>query len=804
MKLLFKLLGFLLMLLLAAALALPLVLDPNDFKQQITEQVERHTGRPLQLGGDIRLSYFPWLGVELERVSLGNAKGFGDRPFAQVDQAGVKVKLLPLLQQRLEVDTLVLKGFKAHLIQEKDGRNNWQDLIRPRAVGADTGADNKAKPLAALLIGGITLSDGLFIFEDRAAGRGVQLTGLNLSSGQINPGLPVDISLSSQVQPLPGGMAFSSALSGQLNFDPASQRLSIQGLKLRLAELKGPQSLELRGQLELDTRLQLLNLRDLHLNAALQPPGASQTLGQTLGQTINLSLDGQLAANIHQRHISLSPLSLRLSPLPGVPAAKLDAHLNLDLAKGLALLDQIQANFAELDLRGQLQAENLLTQPSFKGKLELLPFKPRRVLAGLGLSAPQTADPVALAQGGLKLGLSGNLSKIDLTNIQLSLDDSLLSGNASVALAQRPKLGFDLKLNGLDLNRYLPPTAAGTARHAESGPLPLALLFALDMQGQLGIGRLALDRFRLENIGLKLTQAQGKLRLEQNIGNLYQGKYSGLTLIDASAKPPTLDYQAKISGVQAEPLLKAISGEDRLRGKGDVSIKLRSQGNSGVELRQGLQGDVQINFRDGAIKGFNLAQTLREAKARIAELQGKEPPPEPSKVQETDFSALDATAKIQGSLIHNTSMQMKSPFLRFEGQGQLDSAKSWLDYRLTAVVVESSKGQGGKDFKELTNIPIPMSYQGPLEQMGDWRQWKVHLDQVIKAKLKQRAEEEGRRLLQKKLGLPEEAAASEEELKRQLEEKAKAKLEEKLQEKLQQELEDKASDQLKNALKKLF
>ncbi|QFY90932.1 AsmA family protein [Magnetovirga frankeli] len=792
MKLLFKILGLLLMLLLVAALALPLVLDPNDFKQQITEQVERHTGRPLQLGGDIRLSYFPWLGVELERVSLGNAKGFGDRPFAQVDEAGVKVKLLPLLQQRLEVDTLVLKGFKAHLIQEKDGRNNWQDLIRPSAAGADTGADNKARPLAALLIGGIELSDGLFIFEDRAAGRGVQLTGLNLSSGQISPGLPVDIGLSSQVQPLPGGMAFSSALSGQLNFDPASQRLSIQGLKLRLAELNGPQSLELRGQLELDTRLQLLNLRDLHLNAALQPPGASQTM--------NLSLDGQLAANIHQRHISLSPLSLRLSPLPGVPAAKLDAHLNLDLAKGLALLDQIQANFAELDLRGQLQAENLLTQLSFKGKLELLPFKPRRVLAGLGLSAPQTTDPVALTQGSLKLGLSGNLSKIDLTNIQLSLDDSLLSGNASIALAQRPRLGFDLKLNGLDLNRYLPPPAAGTARTAESGPLPLALLFALDMQGQLGIGRLALDRFRLENIGLKLTQAQGKLRLEQNIGNLYQGKYSGLTLIDASAKPPTLDYQAKISGVQAEPLLKAISGEDRLRGKGDVSIKLRSQGNTGVELRNRLHGDVQVSFRDGAIKGFNLAQTLREAKARIAELQGKEPPPEPSKVQETDFSALDATAKIQGSLIHNTSMQMKSPFLRFEGQGQLDSAKSWLDYRLTAVVVESSKGQGGKDFKELTNIPIPMSYQGPLEQMGDWRQWKVHLDQVIKAKVKQRAEEEGRRLLQKKLGLSEEAAASEEELKRQLEEKAKAKLEEKLQ----QELEEKASDGLKDVLKRLF
>jgi len=128
-KTLLKSLFFLLMLLVVVVLALPLVVDPNDFKGQITQQMEKHTGRTLTIDGDLKLSVFPWLGIELAGVTMGNAPGFGKKPFAQVEKAGVRVKLIPLLGKKLEVDTVILHGLNAHLIKAKDGRTNWDDLV---------------------------------------------------------------------------------------------------------------------------------------------------------------------------------------------------------------------------------------------------------------------------------------------------------------------------------------------------------------------------------------------------------------------------------------------------------------------------------------------------------------------------------------------------------------------------------------------------------------------------------------------------------------------------------------------------
>ena len=72
------------MLIVAAAIIIPLVVDPNDYKDEIVSKVKETTGRDLKIQGDIGLSVFPWLGLELGALELSNAKGFGDAPFADV------------------------------------------------------------------------------------------------------------------------------------------------------------------------------------------------------------------------------------------------------------------------------------------------------------------------------------------------------------------------------------------------------------------------------------------------------------------------------------------------------------------------------------------------------------------------------------------------------------------------------------------------------------------------------------------------------------------------------------------------
>lgn len=828
MKFLFKLFLFLALLLVAAVIALPFVIDPNDYKDRIAQQVEQQTGRKLVLTGSIKFSLFPLLGLELEQAWLGNAAGFGDKPFAQVDKAGVSIKLLPLLlHRRLEASTLVLQGLRLHLIRAQDGSDNWQGLA---GKGETSGGDREPPPLAALLVGGIDIRDGLFILEDRQAKRGIQLTEMQLRTGQLQPGQPVEFESSAKLQPLPKGPSFQARIAGRLTYDPTTRmlelgdlkaqgaevagpqslalegqlqadlgrdlvnvkglsltgrlldprtnkpvdlsltaqlaynggnkRLSLAPLKLRLSEVDGPQTVSIEASVEGDAAQGLVNARDLRLNGRLQPPNGNQLA--------DIALTGQLALNLFKMHGSMAPMQLSLG-YPGLKhPLKLSGNLNADLGKDAAALDGLQASFGALALSGQLQVRNLRSQRGLSGQLALAPFNARQALADLGLPGPNTADPSALSRAALSLGLNGSLEGLDLNDIKLTLDDTQVSGKGRLALGAKPAVNFNLTINQIDLNRYLAPPSAAPGADAT----PLAALFAAELHGDLGIDNLKLHKLQAAKLKLRIDQAGGKLTLGQQIGAFYQGTYKGSAQINAG-KTPTLNYKASLSGVQAEPLLKALTGEARLSGKGNVDLELNSQGATTEAMLNGMNGDLQFRFRDGAIKGFNLAQIIRDAKARIAEYQGERQAPSASATTaSTDFSQLDAKARIKGRIIDNTALNLMAPYFRFDGKGVLDTARQTLDYELTTVVVNSELGQGGKDLRELENIPIPMSYRGPVAEAGDWRQWKIRLDQVLRAKAEQKLEDEARKLLQQKLGPPKDGADGQQPQERSLEQEA--------------------------------
>src|SRR5210317_2408861 len=80
-----------------AATVFVLVFDPNDYRDKISEGVREATGRELVIEGDLELSLFPWLAIELGRTQLGNAPGFDETPFASFDSARLSVRVMPLL-----------------------------------------------------------------------------------------------------------------------------------------------------------------------------------------------------------------------------------------------------------------------------------------------------------------------------------------------------------------------------------------------------------------------------------------------------------------------------------------------------------------------------------------------------------------------------------------------------------------------------------------------------------------------------------------------------------------------------------
>src|SRR3546814_7631640 len=72
LKIILLVVGGLVLLVIAALIAVALLFDPNDYRGQIQDKVQEETGREFALG-DIKLSVFPWLSVQLSDARLGNA-----------------------------------------------------------------------------------------------------------------------------------------------------------------------------------------------------------------------------------------------------------------------------------------------------------------------------------------------------------------------------------------------------------------------------------------------------------------------------------------------------------------------------------------------------------------------------------------------------------------------------------------------------------------------------------------------------------------------------------------------------------
>src|SRR5580698_9782679 len=144
--------GIVVLLVIVLALTLPFLINPNRFKDDIAAAVKEKTGRELVIQGDIKLSMFPWLGLQIGPLELSNAEGFGGAPFAAINETDVHVHFWPLLHRRIEVGEVKLDGLTLDLELDANGHNNCQDISERLARNAAAKSGTEAES------GGSTLS----------------------------------------------------------------------------------------------------------------------------------------------------------------------------------------------------------------------------------------------------------------------------------------------------------------------------------------------------------------------------------------------------------------------------------------------------------------------------------------------------------------------------------------------------------------------------------------------------------------------------------------------------------------------
>jgi AsmA protein len=746
-KIIIWLLGVIVVLVLGLAILLPQFIDPNDYKQEIAGLVKKQTGRDVTITGDLKLSVFPWLGIETGELALSNPPAFGDEPMLTVKRADIKAKLVPLLRQELQVDTVVLEDPTVHLIIDSQGRTNWDDLAAGAAEPADK--DKPGAALAALAVQGVNIKNGRIRWEDRKSGTVYTVSALDLNTGKILAGKPVQAAAKFDFKDRNLPQPVSVDLDAVVVLDLDKGHVAMRDVVVNTAyndieaSLNSPHLAFDQNTATLTTKRSMVQVAMAGDEASVRWSGLKFAVDK---QALSMSEAGVTGA-VQGRMVtaSLPKLALNL------------ASQNLDIPQLSAAIDDMQ-------LSGVIKGTKVIDQPTFAGHIETKPFDLRPLLKDFALPV-QTQDPNVLSQVVLGADFNATLNSINAQKMSLQIDDTHVTGSLEIADFANPVYGFDLDVDRIDVDRYLPSAEAQAGDTTTAPPvaasgavlvLPLGLFRDLQANGQLRIGKMTLSGLATQDIQLGVRSTPGSVTVEPLRASLYGGTLSGTMQFMDKQEAVRLDVRQSVAAVELGELLKTLEITNDVVGKGNLSMDIVAQERGGAQT---VNGTARFQIRDGAIKGVNLRKLVMQAKQIYNQVKGREAEVEMDDKDEFQFTELTGTIKFNEKIATNDDLRVKSPLLRVTGSGQADLVASTLDYLIRINVVETSKGQAGEELEDLKGVTIPVRVQGKLEDPT----YRLDVETLLKD-------------------------AAKREIEKQLGEK-KEKLEKKLEDKLQKGLE---------------
>ena len=362
----------------------------------------------------------------------------------------------------------------------------------------------------------------------------------------------------------------------------------------------------------------------------------------------------------------------------------------------------------ELALQLNGKVKNPGSKPGVDMAVEIKAFSPRELMAALGLEFPvATSDPDALGRVALKANLKGDQNKLMVSDGILNLDESTLKFSLNASDFSRPNLAFDLNLDRIDADRYLPPKSEQPPK-AEKPTQKKAAdykpLRKLILDGRIQIGQLVVNRAKIEDLHLQIKAKNGIFNLDPLKLNMYQGNVSGAGNFNVQTNTPKSSLNLNVENIQAGPLLRDVLEKDVLEGVTNANIKLTMSGDDANMIKKTLNGDGQVRFNDGAIIGIDLAGMVRNVKSAFG-LEQK-----PAQRPRTDFAELAAPFSIKQGNVHTPQTSLKSPLIRVVAAGDANLVKETLDFRVEPKVVGTIKGQG--DTEERSGLMVPVLVSG--------------------------------------------------------------------------------------------
>jgi AsmA protein len=634
------------------------VYTPVDLvRDRLIREVKAKTGRDLVIGGRPVVSFWPNVAVSLGNVTLSNPPGMAGPPLIEMQRLDATIQLWPLLQQRVQVDQLVLQSPRIALSVDGQGRRNWDfadalpaqfrltqyaqasklefdqlpDDLRDFARGSGSQKSASTTTANGISLGRVRIVDGAVRHFDERSGLADEATGIDLT---------VD----------------APDLAGPLQ---AAGSLKWRGEAIRIDTRVMPASALLSGATAQTTAAMGSGPLQLIYNGSFTAPrgGAPRIAGQLTAKSDSIAKVANWLGHTVIGDAATGPLNFKgRIALGGTKAGFADAAL------------QVQG----LNLTGALELESAGARPKLTGAIRLAEFNPDalakvRVMPG----APRKALP-------------------STTNATPQSIEDLLKEPTSAKPQVR---GF-------------------TARDGwGETPLDLGNLAMVDADVKVALNRIAVANVQAGPGHITVTLAERVLKLTVEDMTLHEGKVRGIVTIDGATPRMATSVNLVLDGIAMQPLLKE-AGSDGLDGKAKITVVLTGAGRTERQVVDSLTGKAEILMARGAFIGHDVSAMVRGI------TQGRMPQWERDPAARTEFTDLGASFVIAKGVADNRDFRIVARDVRAIGNGQIALGPRTIDFTVRPKLLSAGQapaGLGGTGIN-LANIDIPIRITGPLDK----------------------------------------------------------------------------------------
>ena len=352
-----------------------------------------------------------------------------------------------------------------------------------------------------------------------------------------------------------------------------------------------------------------------------------------------------------------------------------------------------------INLSGNARSNGNPLKFEIKAAPPAAPIERQNIPAEIRIDAPGLLAAPLAAKAGVRL----NGSVVMINGVTGTLGDGAFNGWASVDLASKPLVKLDLDFQKLAV--AMSRDTSSSAQPWSSATIDLNRLNYIDVQARISAAELNIGDGRFAPAAIDATLASGVLKAQVSNLGVYDGNANGDLTIDASTANPTFSMRADLTGVRALPLLRSVADFDKLDGKMQAKIGVRSTGTSQRAIMSNMTGTAFIVFQDGAIRGLNVAQMIRSLTSGT--LSGWQEGQEKA----TDLSQLSASFRIDKGQAQTTDLNLVGPLVKMTGAGTIDLGTKQIGFRVEPKLVMTTEGQGRAT--DPVGLGIPVMIEGP-------------------------------------------------------------------------------------------